>query len=393
MREQDEKVRGVMEEHRPEEERREGQAVEESHDEEQDHEEVTEGDLETFGGGGGEEEELGVLCFICGSIASHPQLAACLCSTCRSCAAETGGREGRVTCSKCDVSTPISALLPDYVHDRSAPSPPPSAHPSPPRLASLQSLLHRFCLRNMILSLFVFPLRARTRGGGVESYGDPNPECQQVPLSTDAELLALLSQGEEESRSKIEESYVFLRRALDQARDSALQQLEERVKLRRAAKKKSLHQQEGVEAALQYGERLVASCGQDQVDLLQPLVQERLLNMLNLEQGCGEDHLEVESSLLWQVGDKDAAERAVQVSTVKLLDSNIQDCFKLVLRLQAAFGGFSSPLPSPSRSSSSPGCDMLGSLLRASPQPLPLGQITPSPSQMGHITPSPGLLR
>lgn len=185
MREQDEKVRGVMEEHRPEEERREDQAVEESHDEEQDHEEVTEGDLETFGGGGDEEEELGVLCFICGSIASHPQLAACLCSTCRSCAAETGGREGRVTCSKCDVSTPISALLPDYVHDRSAPSPPPSAHPSPPRLASLQSLLHRSCLRNMILSLFVFPLRARTRGGGVESYGDPNPELQQVPLSTD----------------------------------------------------------------------------------------------------------------------------------------------------------------------------------------------------------------
>ena len=316
MREQDEKVRGVMEEHRPEEERREGQAVEESHDEEQDHEEVTEGDLETFGGGGDEEEELGVLCFICGSIASHPQLAACLCSTCRSCAAETGGREGRVTCSKCDVSTPISALLPDYVHDRSAPSPPPSAHPSPPRLASLQSLLHRFCLRNMILSLFVFPLRARTRGGGVESYSDPNPESQQVPRSTESEILTLLFQGEEESRSKIEESYVFLRRALDQARDSALQQLEERVKLRRAAKKKSLHQQEGVEAALQYGERLVASCGQDQVDLLQPLVQERLLNMLNLEQGCGEDHLE--SSLLWQVGDKDAAERAVKVSTVKL---------------------------------------------------------------------------
>ena len=378
MREQDEKVRGVMEEHRPEEERREDQIVEESHDEEQDHEEVTEGDLETFGGGGDEEEELGVLCFICGSIASHPQLAACLCSTCRSCAAETGGREGRVTCSKCDVSTPISALLPDYVHDRSAPSPPPSAHPSPPRLASLQSLLHRFCLRNMTLSLFVFPLRARTRGGGVESYSDPNPESQQVPRSTESEILTLLFQGEEESRSKIEESYVFLRRALDQARDSALQQLEERVKLRQAAKKKSLHQQEGVEAALQYGERLVASCGQDQVDL---------------GQGCGEDHLEVESSLLWQVGDKDAAERAVQVSTVKLLDSNIQDCFKLVLRLQAAFGGFSSPLPSPSRSSSSPGCDMLGSLLRASPQPLPLGQITPSPSQMGHITPSPGLLR
>ena len=53
MREQDEKVRGVMEEHRPEEERREDQAVGESHDEEQDHEEVTEGDLETFGGGGG----------------------------------------------------------------------------------------------------------------------------------------------------------------------------------------------------------------------------------------------------------------------------------------------------------------------------------------------------
>ena len=241
---QDEKVRGVMEEHRPEEERREDQAVGESHDEEQDHEEVTEGDLETFGGGGGEEEELGVLCFICGSLASHPQLAACLCSTCRSCAAESGGREGRVTCSKCDVSTPISALLPDYVHDRSAPSPPPSAHPSPPRLASLQSLLHRSCSRNIILFLLGCPLRARTRGGGVESYGDSNPELQQVPLSTDSELLALLFQGEEESRSKIEESYVFLRRALDQARDSALQQLEERVKLKQAAKKKSLHQQE-----------------------------------------------------------------------------------------------------------------------------------------------------
>ena len=162
------------------------------------------------------------------------------------------------------------------------------------------------------------------------------------------------------------------------------------MKLRQAAKKKSLHQQEGVEVALQYGERLVTSCGQDQVDLLQPPVQERFLN---LQQGYGEDHLEEDSSLLWQVGDKDAAERAVQVSIVKLLDSIIKDCFKLVLRLQAAFGGFSSPLPSPSRSSSSPGCDMLGSLLRASPQPLPLGQITPSPSQMGHITPSPGLLR
>ena len=59
---------------------------------------------------------------------------------------------------------------------------------------------------------------------------------------------------------------------------------------------------------------------------------------------------------------------------------------------QAALGRFSSPLPSPSESSS-PGCDMLGSLLRASPQPLPMGQITPSPSQMGQITPSPGLLR
>ena len=94
--------------------------------------------------------------------------------------------------------------------------------------------------------------------------------------------------------------------------------IEERVKLRQAAKKKSLHQQEGVEVALQYGERLVTSCGQDQVDLLQPPVQERLLNMPNLEQGCGEDHLEAESSLLWQVGDKDAAERAVKVSTVKL---------------------------------------------------------------------------
>ena len=78
--------------------------------------------------------------------------------------------------------------------------------------------------------------------------------------------------------------------------------IEERLRLRQAAKKKSLHQQEREEAALQYGERLVASCGQDQV---------------HLEQGCGEDHLEVESSLLWQVGDKDAAERAVQVSTVK----------------------------------------------------------------------------
>ena len=88
--------------------------------------------------------------------------------------------------------------------------------------------------------------------------------------------------------------------------------IEERLRLRQAAKKKSLHQHEGVEAALQYGERLVASCGQDQVDL---------------GQGCGEDHLEVESSLLWQVGDKDAAERAVQVSTVKLLDSSIEERF------------------------------------------------------------------
>ena len=139
-----------MEEHRPEEERKregneEDEAVDEEH--EQEEEEVTEGDLETFGGlEGGEEEELGVQCFICGAVASHPQLAVCLHSTCRSCAAETGGREGRVTCSRCQVSTPISALLPDYVHDRCAPSPPPSAHPSPPRLASLQSLLHRSLL-------------------------------------------------------------------------------------------------------------------------------------------------------------------------------------------------------------------------------------------------------
>ena len=147
-----------MEEHRPEEERKreeneEDEAVDEEHEQE-DEEEVTEGDLETFGGlEGGEEEELGVQCFICGAVASHPQLAVCLHSTCRSCAAETGGREGRVTCSRCQVSTPISALLPDYVHDRCAPSPPPSAHPSPPRLASLQSLLHRF-----LLPLIFFPL-------------------------------------------------------------------------------------------------------------------------------------------------------------------------------------------------------------------------------------------
>jgi len=326
-----------MEEHRPEEERKreenEEEAVDEEHDE-QEEEEVTEGDLETFGGEGGEEEELGVQCFICGAVASHPQLAVCLHSTCRSCAAETGGREGRVTCSRCQVSTPISALLPDYVHDRCAPSPPPSAHPSPPRLASLQTLLHR----------------ARTRGGGEELNGDQDSGSQE----------------EEESRLKIEESYLFLRGVLDQARDAALQQLEDRGKLRQVVKKRNIAQQEGVEAALQYGERLVASCSQDQVDLLQPLVQERLLNMLNLEQGCGEEQAEGSTSLLWEAGDKDTAERA----------------------LQAALGRFSSPLPSPSESSS-PGCDMLGSLLRASPQPLPMGQITPSPSQ---ITPSPGLL-
>ena len=51
-----------------------------------------------------------------------------------------------------------------------------------------------------------------------------------------------------------------------------------------------------------------------QVDLLQPLVQDRLLNMLNLEQGCGEDQNEgSSSSLLWEAGDKDTAERAMQV--------------------------------------------------------------------------------
>ena len=37
---------------------------------------------------------MGGQCFICGAVASHPQLAVCLHSTCRSCAAETGGREG-----------------------------------------------------------------------------------------------------------------------------------------------------------------------------------------------------------------------------------------------------------------------------------------------------------
>ena len=83
--------------------------------------------------------------------------------------------------------------------------------------------------------------------------------------------------------------------------------------MRQVAKKRSAAQQEGVEAALQYGERLVASCSQEQVDLLQPLVQDRLLNMLNLEQGSGEDQVEGPSSLLWEAGDKDIAERALQV--------------------------------------------------------------------------------
>ena len=118
---------------------------------------------------------------------------------------------------------------------------------------------------------------------------------------------------EEESWIKIEESYQFLRGLLDQAREAALHQLEERVTVKQAARKKNLAQQEGVEAALQYGERLVASCSQDQVDLLQPLVQDRLLNMLNLEQGCGEDQNEAASSLLWEAGDKDTAERAFHV--------------------------------------------------------------------------------
>ena len=83
--------------------------------------------------------------------------------------------------------------------------------------------------------------------------------------------------------------------------------------MRQVAKKRSAAQQEGVEAALQYGERLVASCSQEQGDLLQPLVQDRLLNMLNLEQGSGEDQVEGSSSLLWEAGDKDIAERALQV--------------------------------------------------------------------------------
>ena len=134
-----------------------------------------------------------------------------------------------------------------------------------------------------------------------------------MPLLTTLNSVNLFVQEEEESRLKIEESYLFLRGVLDQARDAALQQLEDRGKLRQVVKKRNIAQQEGVEAALQYGERLVASCSQDQVDLLQPLVQERLLNMLNLEQGCGEEQAEGSTSLLWEAGDKDTAERALQV--------------------------------------------------------------------------------
>ena len=78
-------------------------------------------------------------------------------------------------------------------------------------------------------------------------------------------MVSTYFQGEEESRSKIEESYLYLRGVLDQARDAALQQLDDRAKLRQSAKKRTAAQQEGVEVALQYGERLVASCSQEQV--------------------------------------------------------------------------------------------------------------------------------
>ena len=190
-----------MEEHRPEEERSRGEdeedeTADELQQEEGEEEEgqVTEGDLETFGGEGADEEELGVQCFICGALASHPQLAVCLHSTCRSCAAETGGREGKVTCSRCEVVTPISALLPDYVHDRSAASPPPSAHPSPPRLASLQSLLHRYVLMFFPFNNFFFN-RARTRGGGEELNGDQESGGTQVPLTMLGAFVTLSSGG------------------------------------------------------------------------------------------------------------------------------------------------------------------------------------------------------
>lgn len=305
-------------------------------------EEVSKDDLETFGDDAGEEE---VVCLICGGEAKHPQLAACLHSTCRNCAVETGGREGSVFCNSCNVSTSLSALVPDFVHDRNAISPSPNVNsaPSSPRLASLQSLLHR----------------ARTRGGSKE----PGEQC-----------LSQLQEQREITEAKIESTYQSCLATLELAKKSALCQLEERYRIKQEKVIENLEKvtvaDNGVEAALQYGEILVATCSQEQVALLQPLVQDRLLNMLNLEQGA--DTSKEALSMDWHT-DKEALSRAVLEK----------------------FGKLSTPTTSPS-SSSSPGCDMLGSLLRATPQPLPLGQITPTPGLLSvgpmsprHITRSP----
>jgi len=280
-------------------------------------------------------------CPVCGEDPSQasPQLLACLHSVCLDC---TRG-QGNISCNRCRQDTRVANLVPDFVHQKT----------------DNTDIQERRGQEGQIAFLLA---RAKARIG-------------QLPgeVSGLSNTLGDLQEGRDNTRSLVEETYQSYRAVLEQSKNAALMELEERHNQRELAIMEKLEHyditESCLEQAMSYTEQLVSSCSVAEQQQLEGMVQIRMNSLL---EQLDRKPAGLQTNLEWET-DKEAFTRAVTDNFGKF-------CSPLVIPIPSS----GVTVTSPSLVVSDP-ADCQAALVQAllSPAP-PLGQVT--------MTPTPGLL-
>jgi len=294
------------------------------------------GDGETFSGL--ESSSCLAPCPVCGEDPSKnsPQLLACLHSVCLPC---TRGQE-IITCSRCRQDTRVADLVADFVHQKTD---------NPDRSGGQDE--------HLVSLLSAAKARIGQLPGEVSGLSNTLGDLQEVRDNT---------------RSLVEETYQSYRAVLEQCKNAALMDLEERHNQRELAIMEKLEHYDITESCLEqamtYTEQLVSSCSGAEQQQLEGKVVDRMKNLL---EQLDRKPAGLQTSLEWE-SDKAAFSAAVRENFGK---------FSLPVVTPSTGVTVTSPSLVVSDSADSSQAALVQALLTPAPT---LGQVT--------MTPTPGLL-
>jgi len=279
-------------------------------------------------------------CPVCGEDPSQlsPQLLFCLHSVCLNC---TRGKD-TISCNRCRVDTRVAKLMPDFVHQKSVSG---DGEAMGSQSGELEFLVSR----------------AKSRTGNL-------PE----EVSSLSNTLGDLQEVRDNTRSLVEETYQSYRAVLEQAKNAALLELEERHNQRELAIMEKLENyditESSLEQAIAYTDQLVSICPAGEQQQLEQQVVGRLRSLL---EQLDKRPAGLQTSLAW-VSDKESFNRAVMGNFGKFSNPVV---ITSIPPVSLVVSEAVSPGPAGGQAA------LVQALLSPAP---PLGQVT--------MTPSPGLL-